>query len=427
LRREDDCFLGLDLGTSGCRAVAVDAAGHIRARASVPLPAPSRSPDGGSWQDPKIWWQATLDALRRLGRDLRPLSARALAVDGTATTLLLAAPDGTPLGPAMMYDDRRARDQAQSLRRIVPDSSPAQGVSSSLAKLLYLIGSLAPPSGSLALHQADWVSGRLCGRYGGSDWNNCLRMGFNPAREHWPKWLERVPLGGIDFPRVVAPGTPVGTLSPEVAATTGLPRELVVRAGTTDSTASVLAAGISAPGDGVSVLGSTLVVKLVSDRPVTSAVHGVYSHRVRDLWLAGGASNSGGAVLGHFFSPERIQALSQGLDPERPSGLDYYPLLRPGERFPTNDPEFPPRLDPRPEDERRFLQGLLEGIARIEARGYRLLEELGAPPVRRVTSIGGGAGNEPWRRIRERLLGVPVVAAVHQDAAFGAALLARGD
>jgi sugar (pentulose or hexulose) kinase len=84
-----------------------------------------------------------------------------------------------------------------------------------------------------------------------------------------------------------------------------------------------------------------------------------------------------------------------------------------------------PRLSPRPADDAEFLHGLLESLARIEARGYGLLAELGATPVRRVDSAGGGAQNPVWTRIRERLIQVPVARAAHTEAAYGAALLAR--
>jgi sugar (pentulose or hexulose) kinase len=66
----------------------------------------------------------------------------------------------------------------------------------------------------------------------------------------------------------------------------------------------------------------------------------------------------------------------------------------------------------------------LEGIARIEAEGYARLAELGAPRPRRIASIGGGAANPVWTAMRQRVLGVPVTAAEHQDAAYGAALIA---
>ena len=62
----------------------------------------------------------------------------------------------------------------------------------------------------------------------------------------------------------------------------------------------------------------------------------------------GGASNTGGAVLKEFFTSEQLKELSAQIDPDQSSGLDYYPLTKPGERFPVNDPRLEPRLTPRP-------------------------------------------------------------------------------
>ncbi len=71
------------------------------------------------------------------------------------------------------------------------------------------------------------------------------------------------------------------------------------------------------------------------------------------------------------------------------------------------------------------MHGLLESLARIEAHGYDLLAELGATPMRRVETAGGGARNLAWTAIRQRLLKVPTTRAAHSEAAYGAALLAR--
>jgi len=129
-------------------------------------------------------------------------------------------------------------------------------------------------------------------------------------------------------------------------------------------------------------------------------------------------------VLEQLFSHAEIERYTQLLDPASPTGLDYYPLPAPGERFPVNDPALAPRLTPRPADTARFFQGILEGIAAIEAAGYRKLAELGAPRPQRILTSGGGAVNTAWMQIRSRVLGVPVVAADHTEAACGAALLA---
>jgi D-ribulokinase len=99
-----------------------------------------------------------------------------------------------------------------------------------------------------------------------------------------------------------------------------------------------LATGADRPGDAVTSLGLTLVLKLLSRKPLIAPAYGLYSHRIGDLWLAGGASNSGGSVLPQFFSSDRLAGLEAGLTARRPMRLDYCPLPAPAERFPIADP-----------------------------------------------------------------------------------------
>ncbi|WPL19318.1 Xylulose kinase [Thiorhodovibrio winogradskyi] len=416
--------IGLDVGTSGCRALAVDDAGGVLAEAQAELPPSVRVGAGCAEQHPQDWWRAVQQVLSALMRQCGGLHPRALCLDATSATVLLCDPQGQPLGPALMYDDSRARTQAADIEPIAPPDSPARGASSSLAKLLWLRARHQPSAPTLALHQADWLSGCLSGCFGISDWNNSLKMGFDPLTQRWPDWLDELGLAPVCLPEVFAPGTDLGPVAPEVAAATGLPADLRILAGTTDSTAAVLATGALQSGDAVTSLGSTLVLKMVAAAPVTAPEFGVYSHRLGADWLLGGASNSGGAVLRQFFEPKVLKALSARIDPTRDSGLDYYPLPGIGERFPINDPRLVPRMQPRPAADVRFLHGLLEGIARIEQTGYQRLRQLGAPAPRRVLTIGGGARNVVWTQIRERLLGVPVEVAAQQQAAYGAARLA---
>lgn len=347
-------------------------------------------------------------------------------MDGTSASLMLADGQGQALGPALMYNDSRARAEAERITALAPARCGAHGPCSSLAKLLYLLGQEPGGQTRHALHQADWISGCLGGRWGMSDENNALKLGYDVERRLWPDWLAALRLPPGLLPEVVPPGTPVGTLRAELARRWGFPTDTRIVAGTTDSTAGFLATGASAPGTAVTSLGSTLVLKVLSPTPVFAPGYGVYSHRLGDLWLAGGASNSGGAVLLQYFSRAQMAELSPRLRPDLPTGLDYYPLPAPGERFPIQDPRLPPRIEPVPEDPVQLLQGLLEGMADIEARGYRLLAELGAPYPTEVRSVGGGAMNEAWTRMRADRLGVRVVRAEHQEAAYGAALLARG-
>lgn len=418
-----DHYLGIDIGTSGCRACVIDAAARVLAHTTSPLPEPVRLGTGVE-QDPDLWWQALCRCLDRLADQgtLGPVAA--ISLDGTSSTLLCCDGNGRPLTPALMYNDARAIEQARQIAALAPAECAAHGPGSSLAKLLWLQASGLPHTTRYALHQADWLLGRLTGRYGISDENNALKLGYDPVNRCWPGWLEAEEIPRRWLPRVVPPGQPVGRLDEPLCRRWGLASATRIISGTTDSTAGFIATG-AGPGEGVTSLGSTLVLKVSSRVPVFSPAHGIYSHRLENHWLAGGASNSGGNVLRRYFSTQEIERLSLQVQPERPTGLDYYPLVTPGERFPENNPGLLPRLEPRPRQDAVFFQGMLEGIATIERQGYRRLETLGAPYPGRVLSVGGGAANAAWRRIREAILRVPVVTAEHHEAAYGAALLAR--
>ena len=419
-----NAFVGIDLGTSGCRGVAIDDQGNLLAEASLPLPASRRQATGQSEQDPETWWQSVLQILSSLAGSCCDRQISAVAVDGTSSTLLLCDRTGNPLTAGLMYDDTRGRESLDAIRKVAPAESPVLSASSSLAKLLFLAKDVEQ-SDYIALHQADWITGRLGGRYPVSDENNCLKLGYDPQSRQWPVWLKETGLPLDCLPEVFPVATPIGTISPPVAKATGLPRETTIVTGTTDSNAAFLATGADQVGDAVTSLGSTLVIKILSEKPVFAAEYGVYSHRLGDRWLVSGASNTGGAVCRTYFSQQEIDRLTRQITPDQSTALDYYPLVRPGERFPINDSELAPRLTPRPPEDALFFQAILEGITQIEKAGYALLQGLGAPNPQRVISIGGGAANEPWRIMRETALEVRVVRATQQEAAYGSALLAR--
>ena len=146
----------------------------------------------------------------------------------------------------------------------------------------------------------------------------------------------------------------------------------MVHAGTTDGCASFLATGASQAGEAVTALGSTLVIKILSDRPISAPAYGVYSHRLGDRWLAGGASNTGGKVIEHLFPGADLDALSAALKPDEPTGLHFYPLDAPGRALSHQRPAASAAVStPRPGDEATFFQAVLEGIAEIEALAYR--------------------------------------------------------
>ena len=132
----------------------------------------------------------------------------------------------------------------------------------------------------------------------------------------------------------------------------------------------------------------------------------------------------GGAVLADHFQPNELEALTARIDPSRPTGLDYYPLLRKGERFPIADAERAPKLTPRPADGGIFLQGMLEAMSAIEAEGYAKLAALSGRQLRSLRTVGRGARNPAWTRLRAARIAAPFLPPLSEHAAVGAALLA---
>ena len=422
MSRHGALFVGIDIGTSGVRAVAIDALGQVAAEAKDAMPPPQR--DGSRiTQDPSIWRSTVASVLEALCAQLPRERIVSIAVDGTSGTLLLTDAAGTPLTAGWMYNDASCVDEATRIGSIAPAASAAHGASSPLARLLQLQPQVR--GARHVLHQADWIAGWLSGRFGIADENNVLKLGYDVVERCWPAWLDALAVDRSLLPTAVPPGTPIGRIEPAQAHRFGLNDDVAIVAGTTDGVAAFLATGAREVGDAVTSLGTTLVVKLLSDRPVFAPEYGIYSHRLGELWLPGGASNSGGAALLRFFTAEQMLALTPSLKPDQPTGLDYYPLPDRGERFPVNDPARRSCTDPRPADDGRFFQALLEGVAGVERLAFERIRALGAPAARRVYSVGGGARNLAWSRIRERVLGVPVLAPAQEEAAYGAALLAR--
>ena len=413
-------YLGIDFGTTGARSTVIDSQGTIHCETEHTF-AHAQQPEL-----PSVWQNALWDSIEQIPPTIRN-QVKAIALDGTSSTVMLCNTDGIPVCEPILYNDARGAAVTERLRAIAPANHTVLSATSSLAKLLWWQegghGGTAP---TVFLHQADWLAFLLHGKLGISDYHNALKLGFDVDTLCYPNWLTQGIAGAAtpELPRVVAPGTPVGEVRDQVGDRFGFPRDCIVCAGTTDSIAAFLASGVNLPGEAVTSLGSTLAVKLLSHTRVDDSRYGIYSHKLGDLWLVGGASNTGGAVLRHFFTDVELEIYSTQIDPAQESLLDYYPLLKRGDRFPINDPNLPPRLEPRPTDSVEFLHGLLESIARIEARGYQLLQEFGATALTKVYTAGGGAKNSVWSAIRKRYLKVPVVMPIHTAAAYGTALLA---
>lgn len=388
----------------------------------------------GGFLDPLSWRDGLISLCGRLEPAQRS-SVGAIAIAGTSGTLLLCQPDGSPLNGelalALPYW-QACPEQARAATDLVAPAADLAGggghlaaasASGSLARALRLLARTGAGDGTsnlLLRHQADWLMGWLLGHWRWGEEGNNLRLGWDLQHQAWAGSLADQPWAAA-LPQIRASGAVLGPLASPVAALLGLPPDCQVVGGSTDANGAVLAAA-PGPTDGITVLGTTLVLKQFVDEPIRAA--GVSCHRVAGRWLVGGAANAGAGVLRRFYSDQQIRELSRQIDPDRDSGLRLRPMAAVGERFPVDDPHLPPVLEPRPSSDALYLQALLEGLTRIEVAGWQRLQQLGAPPVERLITLGGGAQNPQWRLLRERMLQRPVLNRPGLGAALGMGLLA---
>ncbi len=399
--------MGIDLGTSGVRIAVLNEKKVLLHSAEMEYPS-----ELSEWRD---WKECCRILIKEIPKSLKK-RLTACAVDGTSGTLLACNKKGKPLGAAIPYHIS-CPEQEQALSKILPNKGIASSINSSLAKALRIIDQFG--SELLLRHQSDWITGWLLGNWDWGEESNNLRMGWDPQKKLWEPNLEELSWHHA-LPIIVESGSILSTLASDKAEDLGLPKDLLIIAGTTDANAAAISAELEKK-EGLTILGSTIVVKSFINKPIKAI--GITNHRVLNRWLCGGASNTGGSVLRKFFTDKDLQELSQQINPEIDSGLRLRPMLFKGERFPINDPHLEPILEPRPISDSLYLHGILEGLARIEYQGWQKLIELGVPRPQRIITIGGGSKNPQWRRIRERTIGIPIKKSI-KTSAQGAALIA---
>jgi len=450
-----EVILGIDIGTSGVRGCLVEVESNsgdlnhkptetLLLQKSVPMVFPEKNElTGASTQDSQIWTQAFETLFLELSKSPSFKRTTRIVADATSSTVLLCNPNGDAVTQALMYDDQQAKQAANKIQARISGhhlQSAATGASCTLAKVLHLISQLdsSETSEAVICHQIDWFNLWLTGTLGVTDENNALKLGYDSINDAWPDWVidlietEQNRAGlVVEVPKVLKPGAQLAVIRSEIADQFGLSESVKVHAGTTDSIAGFLASGAEKIGDAVSSLGSTLAVKIISKRPVFNQNYGIYSHRLGNNWLVGGASNVGGAVLlAHFSIDEMNELMTMLIKSESQPHWqtmalpDYYPLIKLGERFPIADSGLQPKLPPKPTSpeqvqQAEFLLGLTQGLTRVEQLGYQRLEDLGAGSGQRLFSVGGGTKNRLWTTLRQQHLPFQQAEPDSLDAAFG--------
>jgi len=445
-------LLGLDIGTTGCKAIAFRHDGSILRQAAREYSVLSPHP---SWaeQDAEQVWQLAWDAVRETvaGTADDSLEAMALSVQGEA--IIPVDREGRALRPAILGMDTRTVEENRWLaERFGPDTlfrrtGMLLHTINTLPKLLWLRN--REPEVWRRAHQfllyEDFFLRRLTGR---ATISHCLASRtqmYDLSSHGWADDLlsecgierERLALLGPDG------GGVVGTLRRYLARELGVPGNVLVASGGHDQACAALGSGVVEPGLAMVSTGTAEVVEVAMETPVLNDVLrraniSVYRHVVPDLYLAMTLNHSGGLVLrwfrDRFCAPECAAARSTGQDP-------YDLMLAGAPEGPTPLMVLPhfsgsgtPALDTSSKgailgltfaaDRSTLAKAVLEGLT-FELRVNLDLLKDGGIAIRELRAVGGGARSDLWLQLKADICGIPLrVPQVTEAACLGAAILA---
>lgn len=237
-----------------------------------------------------------------------------------------------------MYSDPRSGEQAKIAREAAQEDDGAGykdfQASSGLPKILWFLDEYPEKSkkiGSWA-HASDFITSKLCGEWGITDYTNALKTGYDLVNQRWPDYLSsRLKLPESWFPKVLPSGTPIGRLLPHIANNIGFPLNVQVVAGMTDGCASQIASGAIRLGDWNTTIGTTLVLKGVTRNPVPDPLGRIYNHlHPEGYWMPGGASNTGADWITQHFGQDSLKELNEKAGLIIPTQFLAYPHLQKG-------------------------------------------------------------------------------------------------
>jgi len=447
-------LLGIDIGTTGAKALIIDERGEVLASATEEYPLSIPRPLW-SEQDPEDWWTGCQAAVQRA---LAAPGIRAADIEGVGLTgqmhgLVLLDKAGRVLRPAILWNDQRTGPQCEEI------SAWAGG----LPRLLQLTGNAVLPGftapkivwvrenepkvyerAAHILLPKDYIRYRLTGEYASEVSDASGTSVFDVANRRWSvemATLLQVPMTWL--PRCTESDVVSGQISSAAAEATGLRAGTPVVGGGGDQAAQAVGSGIVGPGIISVTSGTSGVVFAHADRYAAEAqgrLH-VFCHAVPGAWHAMGVMLSAGGAFRWFRDalgqPEKAVAAATGEDPYEilareaatapagAEGLLFLPYLT-GERTPYPDPNLRGAfvgLTLR-HGKAHMVRSVLEGVSFGLRDSLELIKELGVP-ITQVRASGGGARSALWRQIQADVFNTELVLInVTEGAAFGAALLA---
>ncbi|WP_111559155.1 xylulokinase [Paracoccus sediminilitoris] len=430
-------YLGIDLGTSGLRALLVGDDGQPVGAAESHYHARNPHP-GWSEQDPADWITAFRDAVGQL-RDRHPefSDLRGIAVAGHMHGATVLGADDQVLRPCILWNDTRSHVQAASL--------DAQPEFRALTGNIVFPGFTAPKLDWMAAQEPElrakvahvllpaaylnlWLTGDHVGDLSDASGTSWLDTA---ARDWSDDLLGRTGLDRTEMPRLVEGSEPAGQLRAELAAEWGLRNPVTVAGGAGDNAAAACGIGAMTEGAGFVSLGTSGVLLMARDgyRPAPETALHSFCHAVPDTWYQMGVMLSATDCLNWLarITGATPADLTAGLgDLRAPGPVRFLPYLS-GERTPHNDPRIRGSFTglALATDRDDMTRAVLEGVAFGLRDSLEALRATGARPDS-LMAIGGGARSRYWLQVIATALDVTLdlPAGGEFGAALGAARLA---
>jgi xylulokinase len=413
-------FLGIDIGTSGVKAVVISADGKVAGQGTAALTV-SRPHDLWSEQDPDDWWAATEAAVRAIDPAVRR-SVRGIGVAGQmhGATLLDAA--DKPLRPAILWNDGRSYAECEEMEAAVPNLH-------AIAGNLAMPGFTAPKLAWVRKHEPDifdkirmvllpkdYVRLRMTGEKASDMSDSAGTLWLDVQKRDWSDAL--LAATGLDrdqMPRLFEGSDIAGMLRPEIAETWGMATVPVVGGGG-DNAAGAVGVGVVSDGDALLSLGTSGVIFIATEdfRPNPGRAVHAFCHCLPNMWhqmsvhLSAAACVDWVAKLTGAANAPELFARAESTGPARGKEL-FLPYLS-GERTPHNDALVRGaflNLDYET-NASTLAQAVLEGVAFALADGLDALRDAGTE-VSQLSVIGGGARSAYWGRIISAAVETPLV------------------
>jgi len=443
----DALFLGLDVGTSGVKAILVAATGAIECSATAPLTVATPQP-GWTEQDPEDWWQACLTTIRILLAARPAARVAAIGISGQMHSSVFLDRSGDVIRPALLWSDGRTTAECreitsraggeQQLRRWV--CNPAlEGFT--LPKVLWLRNHEPDAFARLStvLLPKDYVRLRLTGELATEPSDASATLMFDPARGRWShELLEAVGLSPSLMPVVGGSSEILGRVSAAGALATGLSAGTPVVGGGADNACGAAGVGAVAPGETVASWGTSGTVLAPTSEPrVDPSLRAhTFCHVAPGVWYLMGVVLSAGAAFAWYrdhlvMADGDRESLNQRLNDEASTiapgadGVTFLPYLQ-GERTPHRDAAARAAFTglSLAHSRAHLTRAVLEGICFALRDSLTILRALGVAPEQLLVT-GGGARSRFVRQLQADIFGLPVCTVNREEGpAYGAALLA---